>query len=315
MTTDANHVKRVAVVGAGAMGHSIGQVFAQAGIEVNLIDINQKFLDHAIELIKSNLSVLAEFNRVSNSEITSILKRIHPLTDLRSATKGVDFVVEAVPEVPELKKRVFSQLNEACFNETVLASNTSGIDIFNVVEIENPGRLVITHWFAPPHIIPLVEIVPGEKTSREVISFATELMQRLGKRPVILKKFARLFVVNRIQNAIGAAVLKLLDEGWVSPAEIDFAVKNSLGIRLPILGVVQNYDFTGLDVALDIIKSLGRDNTLLEQKVKRKELGAKTSRGFYDYRGRTEAEILKKRDRLLLKMLDHLQETGAFEPL
>jgi 3-hydroxybutyryl-CoA dehydrogenase len=312
---DPKDVKTIAVVGAGAMGHSIGQVFAQAGIEVNLIDIDQRFLDHAIELIKSNLTVLAEFNRVSNSQITSVLKRIHPSTDLSSAAAGADFVLEAVPEVPQLKRKIFSKLDEACPKETVLASNTSGIDIFSTVDVENPKRLVIAHWFAPPHIIPLVEVVPGTKTSPEVISFTAELMQRLGKRPLILKKFTRLFVVNRIQNAIGAAVLKLLDEGWVSPAEMDFAVKNSLGIRLPILGVVQNYDFTGLDVALDIIKSLGRDNTLLEEKVKRKELGAKTSKGFYDYRGRTEAEILKKRDRLLLKMLDHLQETCAFEPL
>jgi 3-hydroxybutyryl-CoA dehydrogenase len=315
MTMDPDDVKTIAVVGAGAMGHSIGQVFAQAGIEVNLVDIDQRFLDHAIEMIKSNLAVLGEFNRVSNSEITSILKRIHSSTDLSSAVAGVDFVVEAVPEVPQLKRKVFSQLNEACSKGTVLASNTSGMDIFSVVDVENPERLIITHWFTPPHIIPLVEVVPGTKTSPEIISFAAELMQRLGKRPVILKKFTRLFIVNRIQNAIGAAVLKLLDEGWVTPAEIDFAVKNSLGIRLPILGVVQNYDFTGIDVALDIIKSLGRDNTLLEEKVKRKELGAKTSRGFYDYRERTETEILKKRDRLLLKMLDHLEETHAFEPI
>jgi len=312
---DPNDVKIVAVVGAGVMGHSIAQVFAQAGIEVNLIDTSQKVLDHAIELVKSNLSVLAEFGRVTDREVTSIVKRIHASTDLPSAAEGVDFAIEAVPEIPQLKKEVFSQLDEACSRETVLASNTSGIDIFSTVEVGKPERLVITHWFAPPHIIPLVEVVPGMKTSPQVISFAAELMKRLGKKPTVLKKFTRLFVVNRIQNAIGAAVLKLLDEGWVTPADIDFAIKNTLGIRLPIIGVAQNYDFTGLDVALDIVRSLGRDNALLEDKVKRGELGAKTSKGFYDYRGRTEAEILKKRDRLLLKMLDHLEETHAFEPL
>jgi 3-hydroxybutyryl-CoA dehydrogenase len=310
-----NDVKIAAVVGAGAMGHSIAQVFAQAGIEVNLVDVNQGSLEHAIELIKSNLSVLVEFNRVAKKEVTAVLKRIHTSTDLGEGAKGVDFVVEAVPEIPQVKKEVFSQLDEACSKDTVLASNTSGIDIFGTVEVGNPERLIITHWFAPPHIIPLVEVVPGEKTSAEVISFAAGLMQRLSKKPMILKKFTRLFIANRIQNAIGAAMLKLLDEGWASPADIDFAVKNSIGIRLPIVGVAQNYDFTGLDVVLDIIKSLGRDNDLLEEKVKRGELGVKTSKGFYDYRGCSETEILKKRDRLLLKMLDHLEDMNAFEPV
>jgi 3-hydroxybutyryl-CoA dehydrogenase len=310
-----NDVKIAAVVGAGSMGHSIPQVFAQAGIEVNLVDVNQGSPEHAIELIKSNLSVLVEFNRVAKKEVTAVLKRIHTSADLGEVAKGVDFVVEAVPEIPQVKKEVFSQLDAACSKDTVLASNTSGIDIFSTVEVGSPKRLIITHWFAPPHIIPLVEVVPGEKTSAEVISFATGLMQRLGKKPMVLEKFTRLFIVNRIQNAIGAAVLKLLDEGWASPGDIDFAVKSSLGIRLPIIGVVQNYDFTGIDVSLDIIKSLGRDNALLEEKVKRGELGAKTSKGFYNYYGRSEQEIINKRDRLLLKMLDHLENIHAFEPI
>jgi 3-hydroxybutyryl-CoA dehydrogenase len=310
---DAKNVRKVVVVGAGVMGHSIAQVFAQTGIEVSLVDLNEKTLKHAMGLIKSNLSVLAEFSRVAKSEIQAVLEHIHPSTDLSSVARGVDFAIEAVPEIPDVKRRIFRQLDEVCSKDTVLASNTSGLDIFRTVEVGNPERLVIAHWFNPPHIIPLVEVVPGADTSAEVVTFTAELMQRLGKRPMILKKFARFFIVNRIQNAIGAAVLKLLDEGGITPADIDFAVKTSLGIRLPVIGVVQSLDFTGLDVTLDMMKSLRQGHRLIEEKVERGELGAKTSKGFYDYGERIEEEILMKRDRLFLKMLDHLERIHAFE--
>nr|MDO8134162.1 3-hydroxyacyl-CoA dehydrogenase family protein [Candidatus Njordarchaeum guaymaensis] len=312
---DPQDVRRVVVVGAGVMGHSIAQVFAQAGIEVGLVDLNEKVLERAIGLIKSNLSVLAEFSRIPKNEIAAVLKRIHPSTDLSAAAKGVDFAIEVVPEIPDLKRKVFSQLDEVCSGDTVLASNTSGLDIFSTVEVGNPERLVITHWFNPAHIIPLVEVVPGAKTSAEVVTFAAKLMERLGKRPIILKKFVRSFIVNRIQNVIFATVLELLDKGWVTSADIDFAVKTSLGIRLPIIGVVQTYDFTGLDMVLDGMKSFGGTYRVFEEKVKRGELGAKTSKGFYDYGGRSEEEILKKRDRLFLKMLNHLETMHAFEPV
>nr|MDO8089472.1 3-hydroxyacyl-CoA dehydrogenase family protein [Candidatus Sigynarchaeota archaeon] len=146
-------------------------------------------------------------------------------------------------------------------------------------------------------------------------SFAAELMERLGKRPVVLKEFVRAFIVNRIQNSIGLAVLEILEKGWATPEDIDIAVKTSLGIRLPIVGVVQTYDFTGLDVVRDVLKSYGISHPLIEEKVRQGHLGAKTSKGIYDYGGRSEEEILKKRDGLYLRMLDHLEKIGAFEPV
>ncbi len=125
----------------------------------------------------------------------------------------------------------------------------------------------------------------------------------------------RSFIVNRIQNQISLAVLEILEKGWATPKEIDLAVKSSLGIRLPIVGVVQTYDFTGLDLVLDIMKSYGVTHPIFEEKVKKGHLGAKTSKGFYDYGGRSEEEILQKRDRLYLKMLDYLEKINAFEPI
>ncbi|RJP74647.1 MAG: 3-hydroxyacyl-CoA dehydrogenase family protein [Candidatus Abyssobacteria bacterium SURF_17] len=308
-------VQHVVVIGAGVMGHSIAQVFAQAGIEVRLVDLNEKILHRAIHLIGNNLNTLCELGRVQNDEIPGILGRIRPFLDLAPAASGVDFALEAVAEVPDIKRKVFSRLDEICSENTVLASNTSTLDIFDIVHVKRPERLLATHWFAPPHIIPLVEVAPGPHTSSEIVTFTAELMRRLGKKPVVMKQFVPSLIVNRIQNNISLAVWDILQNGWATPEEIDLAVKLSLGVRLPIVGVVQTVDFTGLDLVYDIMQNFGIENTIIREKVERGHLGAKSSRGMYDYGGRSEEEILKKRDTLYIKMLDHLENTTAFQPV
>lgn len=312
---DPKDTKNALVVGAGVMGHSIAQVFAQAGIETNLVDLDGKALERAMSLIKSNLSTLAEYGSISIDEIPSILEHVHPSTDLASSAKDVDFAIEVVPEVPDTKKEVFSQLDELCPKDTVIASNTSGLDIFNIADVKNPERLVIAHWYAPAHIIPLVEVVPGPKTSPEAVNFTAKLMERIGKQPVIMSEFVSGFIANRIQWAIGMAVFEILEKGWASPEEVDRAVKVSLGIRLPVVGVVQSMDFNGLDLVQDILKGLNIVNPLIEEKVSQGHLGVKTSKGIYDYKGRSEEEILEKRDILYLKMVDHLERIKAFGPV
>jgi 3-hydroxybutyryl-CoA dehydrogenase len=175
--------------------------------------------------------------------------------------------------------------------------------------------MLVTHWFAPPHIIPLVEVVPGPETSPDAVAVTAKLMEKLGKRPIVMKEFVRSFIVNRIQNNISMAVQDLLQSGMATPEEIDLAVKTSLGIRLPIVGVVQTMDFTGLDLIYQMMQNFGMENKLIEEKYQKGHLGAKTSKGIYDYGGRTEEEILRKRDRLYLTMLEHLEKTNAFEPV
>jgi len=313
---ELDKIKRILVVGAGTMGHAIAQVYATAGFEVDLVDLNQEVLDNAMNKIKSNLSLLVEYKHVKSGEISNILNRIHPSTDLKVAAQNCDLVLEAVSEDRNVKREVFSQLDEFCSEDIILASNTSELNIFNVAKVKNPKRLVIHHWFHPPYIIPLVEIVAGRKTSSEVIDISFKLLEKIGKKPLILKKFTNAFVVNKIQQAINSAVFTLLIKGIASPEEIDMAIKNSLGIRLPFAGVVQNLDFVGLDVVYDIIKNMGgMDLVLLKDKVENGQLGAKTSSGFYDYQGRTEEEILTKRDKLYLQMLDYLKKMNAFEPI
>ncbi|HYA94360.1 MAG TPA: 3-hydroxyacyl-CoA dehydrogenase family protein [Thermodesulfobacteriota bacterium] len=309
------NVKRVAVIGAGVMGHSIAQVFAQAGILVNLVDLKKDLLAHALKLVESNLQTLADCGRVNPQAIPAILDRIRPTTDLADGVKRVDFVLEAVVEIPEVKKRVFAQLEAACPEDMVLASNTSGLEIFKIIEVKNPSRVVVTHWFAPPHIIPLVEVVPGPSTAPGVLQFAAELMERIGKKPLVMKQFIQRFIVNRIQNAIVRTALEMVTNGWATPEQIDLAVKTSLGIRLPIVGVVQSLDFTGLNLIHDMTKGTEAENPLIEEKVRQGHLGASTSKGIYDYGGRSEEEILRKRDLLYLKMLDFLEGLQAFKPV
>ena len=312
---DHNDIKRAVVVGAGVMGHSIAHVFARAGIEVNLVDLNEAVLEHAMDLMRSNLETLAEFKKVSNDDIPEILARIHPTTDLAGGAKGVDFAVEAVAEVSDVKGEVFSQLDQFCPGNTVIASNTSSLDIFRIEQITKPERLVVAHWFAPPHIIPLVEVVPGPKTAQGIVELTANLMKRLGKKTVIMKEFVPAFIVNRIQHSVSRAVWEMLEKGWATPEEIDLAIKLTLGVRLPIVGVVQTTDFTGLDLIYDIMKGEGPVSPLVEEKVKQGHLGVKTSKGVYDYGERSEAEILKKRDRRYLKLLDYLEGIKAFEPV
>ncbi len=311
----AGEVKRAAVIGAGIMGHAIAQVFAQAGIEVGLVDVDGEVLASAGERIKSNLEALARSGCIGRESVADTISRIRLTTDLEDAAARADFVTEAVPEVAELKKEVFARLEKVCPPAAVIASNTSGLDIYETLEAERPERMIIAHWFAPPHIIPLVEVVPGPLTSAENLAFTAALMRRLGKEPVVLGGFTRSFIVNKIQNMISLAVFELLGSGLATPEDIDRAVKYSLGIRLPVVGVVQTLDFSGLDLVADIAGSFGVNIPLIAEKVERGELGAKTSRGIYDYGGRSEAEIVEKRDGRYLGMLAYLESAGTFEPI
>ncbi|MBY9009254.1 MAG: 3-hydroxyacyl-CoA dehydrogenase family protein [Candidatus Lokiarchaeota archaeon] len=304
----------VLIIGAGTMGHSIAQVYAQAGFEVDLVDTHQKKLDHALDLIMSNLEVLAEFDRVQNDEILSIIERIHPKTDLKEAAHEKMFVVEAVFENPDLKKHLFNQLSEFCPENAILASNTSSLDIFQITRgVKNRSRVIAHHWFSPPHIIPVVEVVPGRKTSQEVVDFSVNLIQKIGKKPIVIKKFIPSYIVNRIQNALYGAMYELLARKIATPEQIDLAIKSTLGIRLPIVGIAQSQDFTGLDLVLDIIKSKGGTLGLIQDKVDNNHLGAKTGKGLYDYHGKSEEEILKKRDRLYLRQLEFLEKLTSFK--
>jgi len=309
-------INNILIVGAGTMGHSIAQVYAQNGFNVSLVDINEEILAHAIKLIESNLNILAEFERVKKAEINDILKRIEVSTNLKEKAKTADLALEAVKEDPDVKLRIFKNLSEYCREDTILASNTSSLDIFKILKnIKHPERVITNHWFCPPHIIPTVEIAPGRKTSQKTIELSLRLHEKLGKIPILLEKFVPNYIVNKIQNAISSAMYELMMRGFATAEQIDLAIKCTLGIRLPIVGIVQMHDFTGLDLVEDIITAKGGSVPLITEKVKNGDLGAKSGKGHYDYGGRSEIEILKQRDFLYLKQLEFLEKQTQFKPI
>jgi len=315
MILDVNEIQHVMVIGAGTMGRSIAQVYAQSGIKVDLVDLKQEILNSAIKKIKLNLNLLAEYKRIPTDDIPTIINRIRPSTNLEASAKKANLVVEAVSEDRNIKRKVYARLNELCSKDAILASNTSELNIFNIVDVNNPERLIIHHWFRPPHIIPLVEIVAGRKTSPEIIDLSYNLLKKLGKTPIILKKFTNAFIVNKIQQAINSAVFGLLLKGIATPEEIDLAVKTSFSLRLPVVGVVQNLDFVGLDVVSDVLKNMGLELSIIKDKVDQGQYGVKTSKGIYDYSGRSEEEIIRKKDEKYLKILDFLEKLNVFEPV
>jgi len=314
---DAKTIKHAVVVGAGVMGNGIAQVLARAGLRVGLVDVDEAALGRALKRMESDLDTLAEHGSLARADIPGILDRVTPSRDLGAMAERADFVIEAVPEVPETKKEVFSLLDRCCPEHAVIASNTSGLDIFSMAPVKNPGRLVIAHWFAPAHIIPLVEVIPGPGTDSETVDVTASLMERIGKETLVLAEFipSPCSLVNRIQNAMVMPLIEILQQGWASPEEIDRAFKLSLGIRLPIVGLMQGVDFNGLDVLHGILQNLGISVPQVDEKVSQGHLGVKTGRGIYDYGGRSEDEILRKRDLLYLQMIEHLSSTQSFGPI
>jgi 3-hydroxybutyryl-CoA dehydrogenase len=310
-------IRNVTVVGAGTMGHSLAQAFAQGGFNVWLNDVQEAILSKARSLIASNLMTLVELGLLPKDQQTPILNRIQTTTKIEEAGKEADLVVEAIIEDAGAKKEMFRTLDKICPPQAILASNTSYMDIFKFVETKRPEKVLITHWFAPPHIIPLVEIVCGPKTAPETVDVVKALLVKLGKKPIVLSRFLPGFIANRLQSALGSEVLFLLDNGYATPEDIDEATKASFGLRIPILGLVKRMDFTGLNLTQKIISNRlyeppqpqGKSKTV-DRLMAQGKMGVKSGSGFYDYGGRSTEEIMKERDIKLIKLKEFLRELG-----
>jgi 3-hydroxybutyryl-CoA dehydrogenase len=310
-------IRNVTVVGAGTMGHSLAQAFAQGGFNVWLNDVQEAILSKARSLIASNLMTLVELGVLPKNQQTPIFNRIQTTTNIEEAGKEADLVVEAIIEDAGAKKEMFRTLDKICPPQAILASNTSYMDIFKFVETKRPEKVLITHWFAPPHIIPLVEIVCGPKTAPETVDVVKALLVKLGKKPIVLSRFLPGFIANRLQSALGNEVLFLLDNGYATPEDIDGATKASFGLRIPILGLVKRMDFTGLNLTQKIISNRlyeppqpqGKSKTV-DQLMAQGKMGVKSGSGFYDYGGRSTEEIMKERDIKLIKLKEFLRELG-----
>jgi 3-hydroxybutyryl-CoA dehydrogenase len=297
------------------MGHALAQVFAQHGYTVWLADVDETILCRARRMIASNLMTLAEAGCFPQEDIPAALDCLHTTIRTEEAARHADFVIEAVAEDISVKKELFKNLDYACPAHAILASNTPYLNIFDFVETRRPEKLLITHWYAPPHIIPLVEIVCGPRTSPETAETVRSLMLQLGKKPIVITKFLPGFIANRLQAALTQEVFFLIDNGYATPEDIDEAAKNSFALRTPILGLVKRFDFTGLDLTQKILRNrqyepprLTDRSPTVDALVAQGKLGAKTGSGFYDYGSRTTEEIMKERDLKLLKLREFLAD-------
>jgi 3-hydroxybutyryl-CoA dehydrogenase len=310
-------IRNITIVGAGTMGHSLAQAFAQEGYSVLLTDIREEALDRARNLIAANLRTMVETGLLERSKQVPVLYRIQTTTKIEDAGRHADFVIEAISEDEAAKKELFRTLDRICPRGAILASNTSYLDIFKFVETRRPDKVLITHWFAPPHIVPLVEIVRGPETSQETVDRVKALLIDMGKKPLVISKFLPGFIANRLQSALNNEVLYLLDHGYATPEDIDAATKASFGLRIPILGLVKRMDYTGLDLTQKILSNAVYEppprrtrSTSVDQLVSRGKLGVKTGGGYYEYGDRSTEEIMKERDVKLIKLREFLKGIG-----
>jgi 3-hydroxybutyryl-CoA dehydrogenase len=313
-----SQIKRVAVIGAGIMGHGFAQIFAQKGYSVLLYDIDEKILKAALARIGANLDTFIEHGMIRSKEKKPTLERIATTTNLEEAVGKVDFVLEAVPEIMDLKKEVFAKLDRWTPPHAILASNTSGLSITEMGSVTSrPEKTVIIHGINPPHIIPVVEIVRGEKTSEETAELCYRLLLKLGKVPVRVLKEVPGFLFNRLQLALYREALYCLETGVAAIEDIDNVVKAGYGFRSANLGPLETSDFGGLDtfcrVAEHLLPHLSdakSPTSVLQKLVDEGKLGVKTGEGFYSYPPAVARRKIKQRDQRLLQQLKLFMSRG-----
>lgn len=309
-------VKTITNIGAGTMGHAITLQFAMHGYQVRLLDNSQKALDRGLDLIKDDLDTFQQAKMLQeDSQI--ILKRIATSTDYQSALTDTDFVIESVVENLDIKKKVWQEVEKFVNDDVVLATNTSGLSPSAIQQVLNhPERFVVAHFWNPAQLMPLVEVVPGNKTNQATIDFTVALMNHIGKHAAPLSKEALGFVGNRIQLAVLRECFHIVNEGIASPEAVDDIVKYSLGRRWSLVGPIASADLGGLDVFGNISSYLYDDlanNTgmdpVLKDKMDHNELGLKTGKGFYDWQGAAGKKMVAQRDQELLSLLKKDQES------
>jgi 3-hydroxybutyryl-CoA dehydrogenase len=295
---------RIAVVGAGLMGHGLAQVFALAGHEVMITDAHRPNVDSAKARILANLKDLGD-------DETSA-ERVRPLADLAEAVRDADYVVEAVSEDLALKQRLFAEIEGYVRPDTILASNTSVIPITAIMQgLRDRSRALGTHWWNPPYLVPLVEVIGTEWTSPQTIEFTMALHAAAGKQPVHVKKDVPGFVGNRLQHALWREAVSLVERGICDAETVDTVIKAAFGRRLAVLGPLENADLVGTDLTLAIHKTVLPDidhrpgpSPYLEKLVADGKLGFKSGEGFRKWSAEEQAALRSK-------VVQHLKKARA----
>ena len=313
---------RVAVIGAGTMGHALALVFALGGHQVRLTDSNEATLARSQGLMEKALATLVEGGEAPEDWTSAHLAQSvtrHPT--LAEAVDGAELIVEAIIETPEAKRALFEQLDRLAPAEAVIASNTSHLDVFPLIPEARQARALIAHWYTPPYLVDLVDVIPGPKCEPAVFEGVMGMLRAMGKQPLGLKKFVPGYVANRIQAAIGLEVQHLLDEGVATAPEIDAAIIHGLALRLPILGVFAKADFTGLALSQAILSNKsyspppvrGRSD-VLDRLVAEGRTGVLAGAGYYDW-PQEPAALFEARDRRLIALKQAMRDIGTMAGL
>jgi 3-hydroxybutyryl-CoA dehydrogenase len=311
----------VAVIGAGLMGHALALVFALGGHQVRLTDNTAEPLARAPDLMTAALATLTEGGEVDTSwDRQRLLGAVRCEPSLDRAVQGAAIVVEAIVERKDAKRRLYQQLQSLMAPDAILASNTSNLDIFPLVPESLEQRTIIAHWYTPPYLCDLVDLCPGPHTDPAAVATMRDTVRAMGKVPVVFRQMVQGYVANRLQAAIQLEVYRLLDEGLVTPKDIDDSVIHGLALRIPILGIMAKADFTGLLLMQQGLKNRSymppepRDHSeTLDALIADGRTGVMSGKGYFDWGGRAAEELFRERDRKLLALKQTLRKIGPME--
>lgn len=297
-------MQTITVIGLGTMGHGIAQTFAVAGFNVRLFDENETVRDSVITRVQKNLEVMLQNGSLESILVDDVISRMVVCHAEQEACEQSEFIIEAIAEDLDVKREFFNRCEKVVTESVILASNTSSFPNSMIAAgLAHPARCINTHWFNPAHVIPVVEIIPGKHTSEEVVDRVMDLLRAVGKQPIRLHKEVPGFVLNRIQVAMFREMLDLVDQGVISPSDLDRAVRGSLAIRWAAAGPMRVGDFGGWDVLSkvyeNIVPSLRNDtqvHDVLAGMISRGEYGIKSGQGFYEYPQQELFDIIAGKD-------------------
>lgn len=303
-------IHRIAVIGAGLMGHGIAQEFALAGYDVRLHDVSDEKLDHALDRIDANVQMLVGLGLASPEKTAGVRDRIRTSTRLEDLIGDVDLVIEAIVENFDVKHATFKALDEGCPAHTIFASNTSSFMPSQLaVATQRPDRVLVAHYFNPPHLLPLVEVVRGPETSDTTVTAVWNLLLTIGKQPALVRRETPGFIGNRLQFALLREATSLVEQGIATAEDVDIVIKSSIGRRWAAAGVFEVFEVAGWDLIGEIMRNLlphlasSTDYPpSLNDRMTNGEFGLKTGQGYYEWTPET-ADALRQRIAHILALL------------